>query len=414
MKKKYIIWILIFIMVLLILLFLFPVRNIYQDGGSQTGPLEVVEQNSDKQMIETIRQRYGEDVILLQEKDGVFTFTKHLVTPVEGDLQFYAMTFDGIVNDNYYDELYRYIGDAYFAQTGRSIEWSITEENELKSYIPILYVNVSNDDSIRSFCEDICNYVEYCCNVETFASDTQYLESLIFCCAGKQTVFAPEAIGTHYDRTQLYNEIYIFVDDFFVEISASDYQEAATQEQTEEVAQEIIDIYLSYEPAFVFLAEDGMEYRMIEADRALGSSYFVLLGTYDNGKTCSFLNRDPFNGSGGTSVWLCFLDEKIGFAGLAYSGGNYGRLYRTEDGGESFIAIELPSSRIKLSDGTYYNPFVMPEKVYEEDGKLYLEVGQGPNGDYYGENGFCNGLYTSEDSGVTWKYSGTKVAYEKE
>lgn len=36
------------------------------------------------------------------------------------------------------------------------------------------------------------------------------------------------------------------------------------------------------------------------------------------------------------------------------------------------------------ADGTYYNPFVVPEKVYEKDGNLYMEVGQGADGDYYG------------------------------
>ena len=79
-------------------------------------------------------------------------------------------------------------------------------------------------------------------------------------------------------------------------------------------------------------------------------------------------------------------------------------LYRTEDGGSSFDVVEYPSAKVKLSDGTYYNPFVVPEKVYEEDGKLYMEVGQGADGDYYGEEGFCNGLYESEDNGKTWTY----------
>ncbi len=59
---------------------------------------------------------------------------------------------------------------------------------------------------------------------------------------------------------------------------------------------------------------------------------------------------------------------------------------------------------VKLSDGTYYNPFVMPVKVWEEDDILYLDVGQGPEGDYYNDEGFCHGLYSSTDKGITWKY----------
>lgn len=416
MKKRRTITMLVLLLLFFIVLFwlvLYP-KNLQESVYFEEDAIKTVEkieeyaeeQTSNEAVIEEIQQRYGEDVSLLQEKDGLFTFTKHLITPIEVDLQFYVKISNGIVNDNYYDELYRYTGEAYFAQTGRIIQWSMTESDELKSYTPILYVNTTNDDSIRAFCEEICNYVEYCCDVKPFDSDIQYLESFIFYFAGEQPVFMPESIGINYDRNQLYNETYVFIDEYFKKISSSNNYETASQEQPDELSQELIYLYLSYEPAFVYLAEDGMEYRMVEADRALGSSYFVLLGTYDNGRTCFFYNRDPFNGSGGTSTWLCFLDEKIGFAGLAYSGGNYGRLYRTEDGGESFVTIEIPSAKIKLSDGTYYNPFVMPEKVYEEDGKLYLEVGQGPNGDYYGENGFCKGLYVSGDFGITWKYSG--------
>lgn len=70
------------------------------------------------------------------------------------------------------------------------------------------------------------------------------------------------------------------------------------------------------------------------------------------------------------------------------------------------IKVELPSPQITLPDNTLYNPFVMPEKVYEEDGKLYLLMGQGPDGDYYGEKGFCAGLYESENHGKNWNYLG--------
>lgn len=47
----------------------------------------------------------------------------------------------------------------------------------------------------------------------------------------------------------------------------------------------------------------------------------------------------------------------------------------------------------------------MPEMVYEEEGFLYMEVGQGADGDYYDvELGFCHGLYQSSDSGQSWKF----------
>ena len=43
--------------------------------------------------------------------------------------------------------------------------------------------------------------------------------------------------------------------------------------------------------------------------------------------------------------------------------------------------------------------------MYEEDGVLYMEVGQGADGDYYDpEAGFCHGLYQSVDLGVSWDF----------
>ena len=174
---------------------------------------------------------------------------------------------------------------------------------------------------------------------------------------------------------------------------------------TEEISQEMIDRYLSIEPSCSCVTGEGMEYRMIPVDRALGSNFYVLMGTKDGGKTCDFMNLDPYNGSGGESRWIIFLDENLGFSCLAHAAGAYGSLYRTEDGGSSWEEITYPSAKVKLSDGTFYNPFVMPEIVYEEDGIIYMEVGQGADGDYYDDElGFCHGLYQSSDLGRNWEF----------
>lgn len=175
--------------------------------------------------------------------------------------------------------------------------------------------------------------------------------------------------------------------------------------ETEEISQEVLDHYLRIEPSCTFVMEDGMELRMVPVDRALGSSFYVLVGVKEQGEKCTFINPDPYNGSGGESRWITFLNEDLGFSCLAYSAGSQGNLYRTEDGGSSWEVVEYPSSNVKLSDGTYYNPFVMPEKVYEENGILYMEAGQGTDGDYYDPDlGFCHGLYQSGDLGVNWEF----------
>ncbi len=40
---------------------------------------------------------------------------------------------------------------------------------------------------------------------------------------------------------------------------------------------------------------------------------------------------------------------------------------------------------------------------YKKDGKLYVSVGQGADGDY---KGGIHGLFVSEDMGKTWDYIG--------
>lgn len=189
----------------------------------------------------------------------------------------------------------------------------------------------------------------------------------------------------------------------------------AAEEQEEALSPEIWEHYLSIEPACSYTMKDGTEYKMIGIDRAAGSSYFILISTSKDGSEYSLVNKDPYLGSGGEAMWLTFLeDERTGFSCLSYSGGSYGSLYRTEDGGKTFAEVEYPSAQAYLPDGTLYNPFVMPEEVYEQEGKLYLVAGQGPDGDYYGEQGYCSGLYVSEDKGITWKYLGEQAVGSRE
>ena len=172
-----------------------------------------------------------------------------------------------------------------------------------------------------------------------------------------------------------------------------------------ETTQEVLAYYLSIEPACSFVTEEGMEYRMIPVDRALGSSFYVLIGEEEQNEKCTLVNPDPYNGSGGEARWITFLNENLGFSCLSHAAGSQGSLYRTENGGISWEEIDYPSAKAKLSDGSHYNPFVMPEKVYEENGLLFMEVGQGADGDYYdSELGFCHGVYQSKNDGASWEY----------
>lgn len=177
------------------------------------------------------------------------------------------------------------------------------------------------------------------------------------------------------------------------------------EEPEEPVDEKWVKSLLTYQADCQYVLQDGSEYRMVGTDRACGSTYYTFIHVSSDGQDCELVNRDPYLGSGGNANWILFLpDEKTGFSCLAYSGGSLGQLYRTDDGGKSFSYIEYPSGNAELSDGTYYNPFVMPMNVWEEDDMLYMDVGQGPEGDYYNDEGFCHALYSSTDKGITWKY----------
>ena len=91
---------------------------------------------------------------------------------------------------------------------------------------------------------------------------------------------------------------------------------------------------------------------------------------------------------------------------IAIIGGSLGSLYRTQDGGKSFREVIYPPAQIYLSDGTLYNPFVMPEEVWMEKDRLYLKVGQGPEGDRYSDElgGRTYGLYASDDGGESFYF----------
>lgn len=210
--------------------------------------------------------------------------------------------------------------------------------------------------------------------------------------------------------TALYNDLYLLIDELTLKESEKTARaEAGTSignsgEETQ-ISQEYLDIYLTYDADAVDRLADGSEYRMVPVDQAAGSRYYVLLFVSADGKTAEIVNNDPYLGMGGAAKWIHFLEDgKTGFSCLSYSGGSKGVFYRTEDGGRSFQEIAYPSAKVKLPDGTYYNPFVMPEKVWGEDGVLYMEAGQGADGDYYNQEGFCHGLYSSNDRGVTWNY----------
>lgn len=151
----------------------------------------------------------------------------------------------------------------------------------------------------------------------------------------------------------------------------------------------------------VFYLSEKVGYRLEVTDAAAGSRAYALEGTSDGGATWSLINGDPFLGDAGVAAGIVFLNDRLGFLCLSHSGGSNGKLYRTEDGGKSYIKINLPEIKVTLKGTETYNPFDFPGMPYEEGKSINILIGQGTDGDY---NGGSNALYQSIDQGRTWEY----------
>lgn len=361
--------------------------------------------NTAAEALAVIQSRYGKDVELTAMQTDFFNFST-------GEFDFQVQN-DFRLTDNYYENYLVYFGETLSAKYGRHVTFEKKEDTG--EYVPVIAFHGRGSMEMESFCNDACDIIDECLNDQTAVDAGVIVTEFAFYVDGVREVVSLNCYPQYFERTDIYNIIYQYAERSSMEAyeesvagnnsnSGNESSSATTQE--EPISDEIWAYYLSIDPASTYTTQDDTEYKMIAVDRALGSSYYILISTSADGEN-TLVNRDPYCGSGGESKWITFVeDDTVGFACLAYSGGSYGSLYRTEDAGKTFAKVELPSPQIALPDGTLYNPFVMPEKVYEEDGKLYLLMGQGPDGDYYGEKGFCAGLYESEDHGKNWNYLG--------
>ncbi|CEN83941.1 BNR repeat-containing glycosyl hydrolase [[Clostridium] sordellii] len=150
-----------------------------------------------------------------------------------------------------------------------------------------------------------------------------------------------------------------------------------------------------------FYLKDGVRYKLNVEDKATCSFFYSLQQTTDGGNKWVVINEDPFNGAVGEAFGMFFIDENVGFIGATRNGGSEGELYRTENGGKSFERLTFENKSVTLENGVVISPFDFPNVPYEKDGKLYLKVGQGADGDY---NGNSSLLYVSRDKGKTWDY----------
>lgn len=362
-----------------------------------------------EQALELMQERYGSEIWLVEEEDGDFLFSA-------GDVEFHAVN-DIALTDDFWERYTEYWAKGFSASHNRWVILDREEESE-PEWVPTLSFSGRSGGEIERFARAACDLIESFMENPYLSPDGRMPVKLCYSAYGEELSVSFGNVSGVYDRASIYNMIYTHVEENSLRVYEQRLKKKQSEEQDEdeggsalfqgvELTDEIWERYLSIEPECFYIRPDGMELRLTAIDRALGSSFYILIAVSGDESEYEVINWDPYMGHGGQAMWIGFPeDDGVGFIGLAYSGGAYGMLFRTEDGGRTFSECEYPSANVELPDGELYNPFVMPEKVFAEGATYYLLAGQGPNGDYYGEEGYCKGLYCSSDRGKTWKYLG--------
>ncbi len=379
---------------------------------------------------------YEEIEDILRSREGIYNVEK-----ISKEKDGYAIRGDGIdfradtslaLHNSYPQELFKAVTDELFPERfRRSLDWDVKEGESPADliYTPIISMNGPGSQDLNSYCDDICEWLDCCFDRLPYMRAKKMYDStgLILSVPGYEKVrFGFNSMlrldSYSADRVEFYNDLYTCIDRYlnheydFIDTSSGNHtidaadRPDSTLNETTEINDDVIKQWASYDFEVVYDSPDGREYALVPIDRALGSSFYVLLVFNEKGNpdSAELLNTDPFNQNGGEARFITFLSNGItGFAALSYAGGSEGLLFETFDGGKSYQEIILPSPKIELPTGEFYNPFVMPEEAWEESDTIYLKVSQGPDGDHHSEKlggARTIGIYASTDKGKTFEF----------
>lgn len=177
------------------------------------------------------------------------------------------------------------------------------------------------------------------------------------------------------------------------------------EQQTDEAKKAESWIVDKTDGTMYFFLNENRGWRLVVADAAAGSRFYMLERTENGGSDWKCVNEDPFGGAIGVTEGLVFFDENFGIAGLTGASQSYSELYFTRDGGGTFEKIRLPLDTVtELPESAAecdltvrdYDYFCMPQK---EKGILTIKA--------VTEAGEREGiLFQSQDSGGPWTYVG--------
>lgn len=156
--------------------------------------------------------------------------------------------------------------------------------------------------------------------------------------------------------------------------------------------------------SFVSQTENGC-YVTFAVDRALGSDYYATYYSqdletweaidtpaHDRNYTCVFWPEDGVGYySGGTITFISTAED-----GTTTEETLSNVFYRTTDNGKTYDSLQFQEAQEVLDDLGFF-PFDTLEAMYQEDGILYMVVGQGDDGDYTQDGKMIQAMYQSED-----------------
>ena len=371
---------------------------------------------------------------ILKDRYGIIKVDK-----ITKDKDGYVIKADGIdfradvrmaLHDSYPQEVFRNVTEGLFPERfNRSLDWDVKKGGNPSElvYTPVISMNGPVDHDMNSYCDNICEWLECCFERLPYAKAKAMYDAsgLIVAAPDYEKVrmdFNNMLRLDHYseDRVGFYNNLYTCIERYLnyeytafggsMPTDSPDDEVVSETENTGEITEDVIKQWAAYDYEVACDLPDGREYALVPIDRALGSSFYVLLAFNEKGNpdSAELINPDPFSQHGGEARFISFMsDGNTGFAALSYAGGSEGMLFETFDGGASFQDIILPSPKIELPTGEFYNPFVMPEEAWEESGTIYLKISQGPDGDHHSEEldgARTVGIYASTDEGKTFEF----------
>lgn len=125
-------------------------------------------------------------------------------------------------------------------------------------------------------------------------------------------------------------------------------------------------------------------------DRAGGSDYYTIMKSSDM-RTWKKVEFGDVPSSNFTLVY--WADDNTGYVAKKNQEGSF---FLTVDGGKTFTNVEYPIPDTIVGE-LGFNPFDEIEKMYQENGKIYMVVGQGDDGDYVKDGQLVKALYESTD-----------------